>query len=143
MSKWTKEEFVEDLRSKCTREIAKISERIIEFSEEHASEMTWGRGDDHGTFTFRCSSDVGMLPLFHMTSHGHLNLQVNFLREKELPKQVLRDMIVKIEANFLRDYDEESYPVDSYEEMEYLFHTYSQVDKFLSTMEGVVYRLKQ
>ena len=143
MSKWTKEEFVEDLRSKCTREIAKIGERIIEFSEEHASEMTWGRGDDHGTFTFRCSSDVGMLPLFHMTSHGHLNLQVNFLREKELPKQVLRDMIVKIEANFLRDYDEESYPVDSYEEMEYLFHTYSQVGKFLSTMEGVVYRLKQ
>ena len=143
MSKWTKEEFVEDLRSKCTREIAKIGVRIIEFSEEHASEMTWGRGDDHGTFTFRCSSDVGMLPLFHMTSHGHLNLQVNFLREKELPKQVLRDMIVKIEANFLRDYDEESYPVDSYEEMEYLFHTYSQVDKFLSTMEGVVYRLKQ
>ena len=143
MSKWTKEEFVEDLRSKCTREIAKIGERIIEFSEEHASEMTWGRGDDHGTFTFRCSSDVGMLPLFHMTSHGHLNLQVNFLREKELPKQVLRDMIVKIEANFLRDYDGESYPVDSYEEMEYLFHTYSQVNKFLSTMEGVVYRLKQ
>ena len=143
MSKWTKEEFVEDLRSKCTREIAKIGERIIEFSEEHASEMTWGRGDDHGTFTFRCSSDVGMLPLFHMTSHGHLNLQVNFLREKELPKQVLRDMIVKIEANFLRDYDAESYPVDSYEEMEYLFHTYSQVAKFLSTMEGVVYRLKQ
>ena len=143
MSKWTKEEFVEDLRSKCTREIAKIGEKIIEFSEEHASEMTWGRGDDHGTFTFRCSSDVGMLPLFHMTSHGHLNLQVNFLREKELPKQVLRDMIVKIEANFLRDYDEESYPVDSYEEMEYLFHTYSQVDKFLSTIEGGVYRLKQ
>ena len=143
MSKWTKEEFVEDLRSKCTREIAKIGERIIEFSEEYASEMTWGRGDDHGTFTFRCSSDVGMLPLFHMTSHGHLNLQVNFLREKELPKQVLRDMIVKIEANYLRDYDEESYPADSYEEMEYLFHTYSQVDKFLSTMEGVVYRLKQ
>ena len=143
MSKWTKEEFVEDLRSKCTREIAKIGERIIEFSEDHASEMTWGRGDDHGTFTFRCSSDVGMLPLFHMTSHGHLNLRVNFLREKELPKQVLRDMIVKIEANFLRDYDEESYPVDSYEEMEYFFHTYSQVDKFLSTMEGVVYRLKQ
>ena len=114
MSKWTKEEFVEDLRNKCSREIAKIGEQIIEFSEEHASEMSWGRGEDHGTFTFRCSSDVGMLPLFHMTSHGQLNLQVNFLREKELPKQVLRDMIVKMEANFLRDYDEQSYSVDSY-----------------------------
>ena len=121
MSKWTKEDFVDDLRNKCNREIAKISERIIEFAEEHASEMSWGRGDDHGTFTFRCSSDVGMLPLFHMTSNGQLNLQINFLR----------------------DYDQDSYPVDSYEEMEYLFHTYSQVDKFLSTMEGAGYRLKQ
>jgi hypothetical protein len=24
-----------------------------------------------------------------------------------------------------------------------MFHTYNQVDKFLSTVEGVVYRLKQ
>ncbi len=143
MSKWTKEDFIEDLRNKCNREIAKIGEKIIEFSEEHASEMSWGRGDDHGTFTFRCSSDLGMLPLFHMTSNGQINLQINFLRDKELPKQVLRDMVVKLEANFLRDYDQDSYPVDSYEEMEYLFHTYSQVDKFLSTMEGAVYRLKQ
>ena len=78
-----------------------------------------------------------------MTSNGQLNFQINFLREKELPKQVLRDMIVKMEANFLRDYDEGSYPADSYEEMEYLFHTSTQVEKFLSTMEGVVYRLKQ
>ena len=78
-----------------------------------------------------------------MTSDGQLNLQINFLREKDLPKQVLRDMIVKLEANFLRDYDDESYPSDSYENMEYLFHTYTQVDKFLGTVEGVVYRLKQ
>jgi len=143
MSKWNKEQFVEDLRNKCSREIAKIGEKIIEFSEEHASEMSWGRGDDHGTFTFRCKSDFGILPLFHMTSDGQLNMQVNFLREKEIPKIVLRDMLVKMEANFLRDYDAESYPVDSYEEMEYMFHTYGQVDKFLSTMEGVVYRLRQ
>ena len=43
----------------------------------------------------------------------------------------MRDLVVKMEAN-LRDYDHESYPVDGYEEMEYLFHTYSQVDKFWS-----------
>ena len=109
MSKWTKSDFVEALRSNCSREIAKIGERIIEFSEQHASEMSWGRGDGHGTFTFRCDSDFGMLPIFHMTSEGQLNLQVNFLREKELPKQVLRDMIVKMESNFLRDYDAVSY----------------------------------
>ena len=143
MTKWNKELFVEDLRNSCSREIAKIGEKIIDFSEDFASELSWGRGDEHGTFTFRCDSDFGTLPLFHMTSDGQLNLQINFLREKDLPKQVLRDMIVKLEANFLRDYDNESYPSDSYENMEYLFHTYTQVDKFLGTIEGVVYRLKQ
>ena len=143
MSKWTKDQFVEDMRNKCSREIAKIGEKIIEFSDTYASEVTWGRGDGHGTFTFRSDSDVGVLPLFHMTSDGQMNLQINFLREKELPKQVMRDLVVKMEANFLRDYDHESYPVDGYEEMEYLFHTYSQVDKFLGAIEGCVYRLKQ
>ena len=137
MSKWTKERFVEDLRNRCSREIAKIGEKIIEFSDTHASEVTWGRGGDHGTFTFRSDSDVGMLPLFHMTSEGQMNFQINFMREKDLPKQVMRDLIVKMEANFLRDYDAESYPVDVYEEMEYLFHTYSQVDKFLGAIEGL------
>ena len=33
MSKWTKERFVEDLRNRCSREIAKIGEKIIEFSD--------------------------------------------------------------------------------------------------------------
>ena len=121
MSKWTKDSFIEDLRNKCSREIAKIGEKIIEFSDTHATEVTWGRGGDHGTFTFRADSDVGMLPLFHMTSEGQMNFQINFMREKDLPKQVMRDLIVKMEANFLRDYDVESYPADVYEEMEYLF----------------------
>ena len=47
MSKWTKEDFIDDLRNKCNREIAKIGEKIIEFDEEYASEISWGRGDDH------------------------------------------------------------------------------------------------
>ena len=141
--KWTKEKFVEDLRNNCSREIAKIGEQIIEFSEKNATEMSWGRGDDHGTFTFRCSSDFGMLPLFHMQSDGQLNLQINFVGEYDWPNLVMRDMLVKLEANFLRDYDAESYPVDSYEEMEFMFHTHTQVDKFISTIEGCVYRLKQ
>ena len=76
---------------------------VIEFSDTHASEVTWGRGEDRGTFTFRSDSDVGMLPLFHMTSDGQMNFQINFLREKELPKQVMRDLIVKMEANFLEN----------------------------------------
>jgi len=43
----------------------------------------------------------------------------------------------------LKEYDEEFYPNDVFEEVEFLFHTSTQVDKFLKTIEGVVYRLKQ
>jgi hypothetical protein len=56
---------------------------------------------------------------------------------------VIRDVVIKMESNFLRDYDEEGYPSDVFVSMEDLFHTQSQVDKFIKTMEGATYRLKQ
>ena len=38
---------------------AKIGESIIQFAENHASDISWGRGSDRGTMTFRCNSDDG------------------------------------------------------------------------------------
>jgi len=143
MANWDKDSFIENMRKHCNREIAKIGEAIIQFSELHASDISWGRGSDHGTMTFRCNSDDGIIPLFHMTSSGQLNLQINFMRSKEIPPMVIRDVVIKLESNFLRDYDEEGYPSDVFVSMEDLFHTQTQVDKFIKTMEGVSYRLKQ
>ncbi len=143
MSNWNKESFIEHLRGNCNREIAKIGVSIIDFSEKYADDVSWGRGADHGTLTYRCETDIGPLPLFHMTSTGQLNLQINFMRSKEIPPMVIRDMILKMESNFLRDYDENEYPSDIFVPMDELFHTQSQVDKFIKTMEGCTYRLKQ
>ena len=56
---------------------------------------------------------------------------------------VIRDVVIKLESNFLMDYDEDGYPSDVFVSMEDLFHTQSQVDKFIKTMEGATYRLKQ
>lgn len=143
MAKWEKNTFIEDLREKCSREVTKTGIKIIEFTEQHADDITWGRGSEHGTLTFRCESDVGLLPLFHMTSDGRINLQINFLRSKDLPKQVLRDLVVKLESIFLKEYDEEMYPSDIFEPMDILFHTQSQLIRFLKAVEGCAYRLKQ
>ena len=143
MSTWDKSSFIEHMRDKCSREIAKIGEAIIEFSEKHGSDISWGRGSEYGTMTFRCECDEGHLPLFHITSTGQLNLQINFMRSKEIPPMVIRDVVIKLESNFLRDYDEEGYPSDVFVPMDDLFHTQSQVDKFIKTMEGATYRLKQ
>ena len=65
------------------------------------------------------------------------------MRSKEIPPMVIRDVVIKLESNFLRDYDEVDYPSDVFVSMEDLFHTQSQVDKFIKTMEGATYRLKQ
>ncbi|HJM46827.1 MAG TPA: hypothetical protein QGH56_03260 [Candidatus Marinimicrobia bacterium] len=143
MSKWSKQSFISDLEEKGSREVVKTTRKIIDFSEKHSENLSWGRGEDHGTMTFRCMSDMGLLPLFHINSDGNINLQINFLRNKNIPKMVLRDMVVKLESNLLREYDTEMYPIDSFEPVEDLFNTKSQVIKFLKTIEGCVYRLKQ
>ena len=143
MSNWNKDQFINHLREECSREIAKVGVSIINFTERHADDISWGRGADHGTLTFRCQSDVGPLPLFHMTSTGQLNLQINFMRNKEIPPMVLRDIVLKLESNFLRDYNVDEYPSDVFVPMDELFYTESQVEKFLKTMEGCTYRLKQ
>ena len=110
MSNWDKDLFIDHMREQCNREIAKVGVMIIEFTEKHSDDVSWGRGSDHGTLTFRCDTDVGTIPLFHMTSTGQLNLQINFMRNKEIPPMVLRDVVLKLEANFLRDYDDLEYP---------------------------------
>ena len=143
MSNWDKEKFINHLREQCSREVAKIGVSIIEFSEKYADDISWGRGLDHGTLTYRCNTDVGTIPLFHMTSIGQLNLQINFMRNKEIPPMVIRDMVLKLESNFLRDYDEIEYPSDVFVPIDELFHTENQVEKFLKTMEGCTYRLRQ
>ncbi|MBT3180516.1 MAG: hypothetical protein HOB40_03310 [Candidatus Marinimicrobia bacterium] len=143
MSNWNKDLFINHLRDVCSREVAKIGVLIIEFTEKYADDISWGRGTDHGTLTFRCNSDEGPLPLFHMTSTGQLNLQINFMRNKEIPPMVIRDMVIKLEANFLRDYNAIEYPSDVFVPIDELFYTENQVVKFLKTMEGCTYRLKQ
>ncbi|MFH1853157.1 MAG: hypothetical protein ABIA75_12520 [Candidatus Neomarinimicrobiota bacterium] len=143
MSKWDKENFIEDMRANCGREVAKVGIRIIEFSEKEADELSWGRGKEHGTLTFKCQADVGLITLFHMSSDGTINLMLNYLRNKDLPKQVLRDLILKLEANFLREYDPEMYPVDTFEKMNEMFHTSNQIEKFIGAIEGACYRLRQ
>jgi hypothetical protein len=65
------------------------------------------------------------------------------MRNKEIPPMVLRDIVLKLESNFLRDYNVNEYPSDIFVPMDELFYTESQVEKFLKTMEGCTYRLKQ
>ncbi len=143
MVKWSKKMFVNHINETCENDVAMICLELIDFSEKTSDELSWGTGEDFGTMTYRCNSDYGLLPLFRLSSNGKINLQLNFLRSKNLHKQVLQDMIIKFESNFLRDYDQESYPSDSYEPLEDLICTNKQLHSFMKAIEGCTYRLKQ
>jgi hypothetical protein len=143
MSKWSKKTFIEHLNHSCENDVAMNCIELVNFSEKISDEISWGNREDFGTMTFRCESDYGLLPLFRLSSNGKINLQLNFLRGKNLHKQVLDDMIIKFESNFLREYDPDSYPSDSYEPVENLICTHNQLETFMKTIEGCIYRLKQ
>jgi len=44
MSKWNKNRFTDHMMENCSREVAKVGNAIIDFSEKHADELSWGRG---------------------------------------------------------------------------------------------------
>ena len=121
MSKWSKKTFIDHLNQSCESDVAMHCIELVDFSEKTSDEVSWGSGEDFGTMTFRCDSDHGLLPLFRLSSNGKINLQLNFLRE----------------------YDEDSYPSDSYEPIEDLICTHNQLETFMRTIEGCTYRLKQ
>lgn len=141
--RWNKKSFLEELRRNASREVAKIGETLCSFTERHADHAAWGRGNEYGTMTFRAKSDFGMISLFLVSSKGLIKFPLNAMRHKGVPKPLIQNYRLKLESNFLKDFDEENYPSDSFEEMGELFNTSAQVSKFTQCIEGIAYRLRQ
>jgi len=141
--KWDKKKFLKEIRKNTSREVAKVGEILCDFSEKDADEVSWGRGDEYGTMTYKSKSDFGLISLFQITSKGQIKFCLNVLRQKDVPKNIMRDFVIKLEANFLRDYDKVNYPTDSFEDMGELFTTGAQIDKLMQCIEGIAYRLRQ
>ncbi|MEE9166208.1 MAG: hypothetical protein V3U24_01895 [Candidatus Neomarinimicrobiota bacterium] len=141
--RWNRETFLKELRGNATREVAQIGETLCEFTESQADTASWGRGKEHGTLTFKVRSDFGMISLFQISTRGLIKFPINSIKQKGIPRPVLQDYRLKLESNFLKDYDEENHPSDSFEDMSGLFNTSAQVSKFTQCIEGIAYRLRQ
>ena len=50
---------------------------------------------------------------------------------------------MKLESNFLMDFDEDEYPSDLFHEIDDLFNIKHEVEKFEDTIQGISARLKQ
>ncbi len=144
MAKWNKKSFIDSLKENCPPHVINVLMDFIKFSERDADILAWGRGAGHGTMTYKAKSDDwGIIPIFHVTTDGKIKFLLNYMRGKVRKKEIIRDYTLKLESNFMMDFEEEDYPSDIYFQIEELFHTHYEVDKFKRTVTGIKARLHQ
>ncbi len=144
MGKWNQELFIKTTKERCQTRISNIVVDLVKFAETEADIVSWGRGEGHGTMTFKCKSiDYGILSLFHLTSHGQIKFPLNNLKSKIIKKEIVRDYQLKIESNYMMYFDEDVYPVDVFYSIDELFVMQVEVQKFILTIQGVAARLHQ
>ena len=144
MAKWTKNTFIKKTKNNCISHVSMIMLDLIKFSEDNADQIVWGSGDHYGTMTFKCKSiDHGFIPLFYITTQGRIKISINLLRSKLSQPEIIKDFQLKLESNFLMDFDSEDYPSDIYHSLEDLFTMRSEVNRFTTTIQSVSARLHQ
>ena len=144
MSKWNKDTFVQTTKSKCEPRISNIVLALVNFTDDEADQVTWGRGEGYGTMTYKCKSvDFGIIPLFHLTTNGQIKFPLNLLRQRILKKEIISDFQLKLESNFMMYFDEDEQPSDVFFNIDELFLMKTEVDKFIFTIQGITARLHQ
>ena len=144
MAKWTKNTFIKSTKTNCLSHVSMIMMDLIKFSEDNADQVVWGSGDQYGTMTYKCKSmDHGFIPLFYITTQGRIKISINLLRAKVSQPEIIRDFQLKLESNFLMDFDSEDYPSDIYHSLEDLFTMRSEVNRFTTTIQSISARLHQ
>ena len=144
MSKWNKDTFVQTTKSKCEPRISNIILALVNFTNDEADQVTWGRGEGYGTMTYKCKSvDFGIIPLFHLTTNGQIKFPLNLLRQRILKKEIISDFQLKLESNFMMYFDEDEQPSDVFFNVDELFLMKTEIDKFIFTIQGITARLHQ
>jgi hypothetical protein len=144
MAKWDKITFIQTTKENCEPHISNIVLELVKCAESGADIVQWGRGKGHGTMRYKCKTDdYGVLPLFEITTNGQINFLLNALRAKVRKKEILRDYQLKLESNFMMDFDEDGYTSDIYHDLDEIFTIKQEVDKFINTIRGITDRLHQ
>ena len=142
--KWNRNSFEESVKINCKPHTSNVIIELIKFAETNSGIPSWGKGEGYGTMTYKCDSDdFGVVPLFLVTTNGQIKFQLNYLRNKVKKKEIIRDYQLKLESNFMLDFDEEFYPTDVYHDISELFVMKADIDKFKHTIKGISDRLYQ
>ena len=144
MNKWNKENFIKTVKSNCFGHTTNVIVDLVNFSENTADNLSWGKGESCGTMTYKCKSeDYGLVPLFNLTTNGKIKFHINYMRDKVEAKEIIKDYQLKLESNFMMDFDAALYPSDLSHKIEDLFNIKTEVDRFQDAISGISARLRQ
>ena len=144
MTKWNKDNFILESKKGCSPSISNVIVQLMNFCDEYADNLSWGRGKGYGRVSFDCKSlDYGFISLFHLTTNGQIKFPLNSLRKKVDHKEIINDYQLKLESNFMMDFDEQEYPVDLFIDIDKLFLMKLEIDRFIFTIQSVTARLHQ
>ena len=144
MVKWDKVNFIKTVKNNCFGHTTNVIVDLVNFSEDNADNLSWGKGENCGTMTYKCKSeDYGLIPLFNLTTNGKIKFHINYMRGKIEAKEIIKDYQLKLESNFMMDFDSDLYPSDLSHKIEDLFNIKAEVDQFQADISGISARLRQ
>ena len=100
MAKWDKNTFIEKAKDTCYPHISNILIDLVNFADNFADTISWGKGRDCGMMIYKCKSDdFGMVPLFHLTTRGQIKFHLNSINyifdSKQFQISILKSPPVK------------------------------------------------
>ena len=144
MVRWDKENFIKNVKNNCFGHTSNVIVDLVNLSANTADNLSWGKGESCGTMTYKCKSeDYGLIPLFNLTTNGKIKFHINYMRGKIQAKEIIRDYQLKLESNFMMDFDSNLYPSDVSHKIEDLFNIKTEVDRFQDAISGISARLRQ
>ena len=78
-----------------------------------------------------------------ITTNGKIKFHINYLREKVEANEITKDYQLKLESNFMMDFDSNLYPTDLSHKIEDLFNLKVEVNRFQDAISGISARLRQ
>ena len=131
-TKWTSERFFTEIQKLGKPEIIKQINNLFEFSRKYSDDLSWGRGTQTGSFTFRKKVLGAMISIFSVETNGHIYIRLDYIKQK-VTSEVFRALISEINSlPEIKISDVDQYP--------YLNPILTK-DEYLNKFEDIILRL--
>lgn len=113
---WDRRTFLAKAGQSNEPAVLTIMEELLRFAEVEADKVSWGRGQQYGSFTFKIRAREALVSVYTVWTGGSVSFRLNDIRKK-LSKEILRDFVGRLKgvrgfAGMSEEFSQEpSYPI--------------------------------